>query len=701
MPTQRGYVSARKTVFRLFAVVSAFLFLAATFIFCISLLVPSPREAVSANAAYESYHYYQLPEHQKKIALSFDDGPDPEATKKIVDTLSAAGVPATFFLIGQHVLAYPDLARYVVDKGFTIGNHTFTHSSRVHDSPQRLAAELAATDRIIERATGVRTRYYRPPYLLTIGIDPAPNPWVSEEPANLWALQMGYVPVGIDIDSHDWNATTAEGIIERFEQEITDNRHIALFHDVPHTAEALPQILSWLKAEGYQIVPLEELLVPTAGVPPLSEYSIFAPVETAYLHFLSHAGVGLGAIGALLLGLLLLRIFVLMSLLARKNHEAPPPPLGRYPLISVLIPAYNEEENIEATVQSVLQSDYPRREIIVIDDGSIDSTADRVRALCKKYPKVVRLLEIENGGKARALTIATEDARGEILVVLDADAVLESSALHAFARHFVDPRVGAVAGKVYTTGTNGLLGKFQALEYCVGQNIEKRAFSALGLVGVVPGPAGAWRTSAVRDAGGFPTDTLVEDQDMTLTLLREGWRINYEPTAIAYTETPATLSAFLAQRFRWVYGGIECFWKHASVIVEQPRTALAFLLMPHNFIFGIVLPVMYPLIDLVLIASVFMGFWSEALIPVLIFTIVDMLYVAWALNGEPRHLQRLVFVVPLLRIVYRQLLYYTVLRGLVRAIEGTGSAWNKVARLGETRRFFEERLAKEHLAISK
>lgn len=688
-------------MFRSFVVVCAFSFIAATFLFCISLLVPSARDPVPEAAAYESYHYYQLPEHQKKIALTFDDGPDPEATKKIVDTLVEAGTPATFFLIGQHILVHPDLARYVVEKGFTVGNHTFTHSVHVHDSPERLAAELAATDRLIERTTGVRTRYYRPPYLLAIGIDPAPNPWINAEPSNEWALKLGYVPVGIDIDSHDWNATTAEGIIERFEQQIADNRHIALFHDVPHTAEALPAILSWLKAEGYQVVPLGELLAPTAGPAPAAEPSSLAPVEVAYLYTLSHIGVGLGAVGALLLGLLLVRIFVLMSLLARKNQEPEPPTLGRYPLISVLIPAYNEEENIEATVRSVLQSDYPRREIIIVNDGSTDRTAQVVRGLCREYPKVVRMLETPNGGKARALTLASEEARGEIIVVLDADAVLERTALHMFARHFVDPRVGAVAGKVYTTSTAGLLGKFQALEYCVGQNLEKRAFSAVGLVGVVPGPAGAWRAVAVREAGGFSGETLVEDQDMTLTLLSYGWRITYEPNAVAYTETPRTLKEFLAQRFRWVYGGIECFWKHAPVVLEKPHTPLGFLLMPHNFIFGIVLPVMYPLVDLVLIMSLLFGWWSEALIPVLIFTFVDMLYVAWALNDESPRLRRLIFMVPILRIVYRQLLYYTVLRGLVRAIEGTGSAWNKVARLGETKRFFEEQLVREHLAISK
>lgn len=692
MPHTAASSSARKTAFRLLAIVCALLFLGATVIFFVALLVPTPRAPIAQDAAYESYQYYQRPEHSKKISLTFDDGPEPEATAHIVETLKRHGVPATFFFIGAQVLAYPDLARLVAAEGFEVGNHTFTHALSVHDSPERLRAELGATEQLLELTVGTHIRYYRPPYLLAIGIDPAPNPWISTIPANNWALALGYVPVGIDIDSHDWDAQTSQEVVAKFKQQVADNKHIVLFHDTPYTAAALDEILTWLTAEGYQLVPLTDVLAPTAASGAvMARTSVFTPAESAYLFFISHTWQSIGVLGVMMVGFLLLRIAVLGLLLLCTRQQVEPPPLVRYPLISVLIPAYNEEDNIEAAIKSVLQNLYPRREVLVLNDGSTDNTHDIVRRVSAQYPKAVRHIELANGGKARALTLGAHEASGEILVVLDADAVLDPDALHAFARHFADPGVGAVAGKVYTTNTRGLLAKFQALEYCVGQNIEKRAISALGIVGVVPGPAGAWRRQAVLDAGGFPEDTLVEDQDMTLTLLRWGWRIPYEPRAIAYTETPATLRSFLAQRFRWVYGTIQCFWKHAGGVVERPLSPMSLVLIPNIFIFGIVLPLLYPIVDTVLVVSILFGWWHEAVLPILAFTILDILFAAWGLHGE-RRLYKLIFVVPLLRVVYRQLLYYTVVRGLVRAIEGTGVAWNKVARLGDTRRFFDEQL---------
>jgi peptidoglycan-N-acetylglucosamine deacetylase len=174
--------------------------------------------------------------------------------------------------------------------------------------------------------------------------------------------------------------------------------------------------------------------------------------------------------------------------------------------------------------------------------------------------------------------------------------------------------------------------------------------------------------------------------------LRRGWRIPYEPEAIAYTETPGTLLGFLNQRFRWIYGTMQCFWKHVDLIFKRPSSPMSYLLLPNILIFGIILPLSYPIVDVVLVAGLFFGVWQELLLPALIFTGVDMLYALWGLRGEGSR-RSLVWVVPLLRIAYRQLLYYTVVRVLVRAIEGGGVGWNKVARMGDTKRFFDEHLA--------
>jgi cellulose synthase/poly-beta-1,6-N-acetylglucosamine synthase-like glycosyltransferase len=362
--------------------------------------------------------------------------------------------------------------------------------------------------------------------------------------------------------------------------------------------------------------------------------------------------------------------------------------MGVQPAVSILIPAYNEEENIAATVESVIRSSYPRREIIVIDDGSKDNTSAQVQSVIDAYPHDgVRLIRVENGGKAHALNVGLEHAKYDIIVVLDADAVLDKEALWHFTKHFTDEKVGAVAGKVRTTASSTLLDLFQTLEYAVGQNIDKRAFSTIGAVGVVPGPAGAWRRKSVLDLGGFSTETLVEDQDMTLTILRSGQKVIYEAEAIAYTETPHSVKNFLKQRFRWVYGTMQCFWKHKGAVGERRGGVMAFVVLPNIFIFNIVLPLAYPFADSAMLVGLFLGEWHTLILPFILFTAFDVIYAMWGVWKEPQA-WRLILAVPLQRVVYRQLLYYSVMKGVVRAVEGTGSGWNKFNKMGETRRFF-------------
>ncbi len=696
MPVFASATPNRRRLFRCLTVFICSALLLSTLVLMVGFLLPELRSPIKYDSAFGYYEYYYSAENNKKIALTFDDGPTPEDTRAIVEVLKTYNVPATFFFIGEHVVLYPEVASYVASEGYSIGNHTFTHSLSVHDSPERLGIELGATTRVIERTTGVRPTLYRPPYLLAIGIDPAPNPWIVPQAANQWALSLGYMPVGIDIDSLDWNAKTAEEVVANFENNLREDRHIALFHDTPHTAEALEEIIPMLQSQGYQIVSLEEVLAPLPARSALSPTPAMTPpvsvLESTYIRALSSLQGGLAILGSVALILLLVRLGVL-GILLQRGHRTPRPLLTRYPLISVVIPAYNEEENIVSTIRSVLQNSYSRREVIVVNDGSTDNTAARVKALCATLPpNMVKLISIKNGGKARALNIAMRRARGEVVAILDADAVLKNGALHAFARHFDDPQIGAVAGKVYTASLKGLLNKFQALEYAVGQNIEKKAFSVIGAVGVVPGPAGAWRRAALLQIGGFSSDTLVEDQDMTLTMLRRGWKIAYEPDAVAYTETPDTLQKFLTQRFRWVYGMMQCYWKHLGTMGAQPFSPLSYALFPHTIVFSILLPFCYLMVDALLVMSLFFGFSMHALLPILFFTGVDMIYTAWGLKDEPEG-WKLLWVVPLQRFAYRPLIYYTIVRGFVRAIEGSGSAWNKFSKAGDTQRFFEKHLA--------
>lgn len=795
MPIFLDTSKRRKHIFRS-SVVIFFLVL----LFCLTALVQSvffnspSRPALTYKTASESYYYYYSTLNKNKIAITFDDGPKPVLSEKIMDALERNRVPAAFFYIGKSIFMHPNIVYDAGRRGFTIGNHSFMHSDNVDRSPNRLSLELHATEYLISRITGKASFYYRPPYLNGIGVDPSMNPYLPVPDEIVWVMENGYNPVGSDIDPEDWLATSKEDVIDRLHTALTDspNGHILLLHEDQQTLEALDDIVATLRTSGYSIVSLDELLTPPqsiqltqslslgstdektkgevsllqwflykdgdldpylitgtfgiqthealirfqlkhrliSGATPASSAgvtdkatraaiasaapTVLTPLASgkglpgslyasevgnffryAYINIFPTAHAVLAFMVRFALFLVILRCLVVLTFLTIGHFKKTPladiqtlrkktKRLG----VSILIPAYNEQENIRATVESVLRSQHARREIVVVDDGSTDKTGDIVRQVISEHmSEPIRLVQVENGGKARALNHAMQAARYDVCAVLDADAVLDPDALTYFVQHFSDSRIAAVAGKVGTTQSKYTLDLFQALEYAIGQNIDKRAVSILGAVGVVPGPAGAWRKSAIIEAGGFSSDTLVEDQDMTLTLLRNGKKVAYEEKAVAYTETPHTVKNFLKQRFRWVYGTIQCFWKHKRVIIERPVSGMSLIVMPNIFIFNILLPLSYPFADSALVFGLLISDWHGLVAPFAIFTAFDVFYAGIGAWPE-RNRWKLLCVVPLQRIAYRQLLYYSVMRGVVRAIEGTGSGWNKFAKVGETQRFY-------------
>ena len=207
--------------------------------------------------------------------------------------------------------------------------------------------------------------------------------------------------------------------------------------------------------------------------------------------------------------------------------------------VSVLIPAYNEEKVIALTVERILSSDYRNLEVLVIDDGSADHTAEVVRNRFADEKRVT-LISIPNGGKANALNTALRQATGTVVVALDADTQFNADTISRLVRWFADPEIGAVAGNAKVGNRINMITRWQALEYIVAQNLERRALSALDTLTVVPGAVGAWRREALLDMGGFPADTLAEDQDLTIAIQTAGYRVLFDTTAIAWTEAPAT-----------------------------------------------------------------------------------------------------------------------------------------------------------------
>src|SRR5207249_7813506 len=279
------------------------------------------------------------------------------------------------------------------------------------------------------------------------------------------------------------------------------------------------------------------------------------------------------------------------------------------PGVTVLIPAHNEEKVIVETVHSVLFSDYPDLHLVVVDDGSTDKTGELLDAHFSREPRV-RVMHQVNRGKAAALSVAMSQAQTEIVVTIDADTEIEPDAIRKLVRHFVDPTVGAVAGNVKVGNRSRWLTRWQALEYITSQNMEKRAFDLLNCITVVPGALGAWRKQAIEAAGGITADTVAEDADLTVAIRRLGWRVSYEESAVAWTEAPETASALVRQRFRWTFGTLQSFWKHADTLFRPRYGALGWIALPNIFIFQLLLPLISPIIDLMFFGSVFL--WGLA-----------------------------------------------------------------------------------------
>ena len=351
-----------------------------------------------------------------------------------------------------------------------------------------------------------------------------------------------------------------------------------------------------------------------------------------------------------------------------------------------------------ASVERILRSDWPDLEVLVLDDGSTDGTAARVAEAFPDHPRV-RLLTFTNGGKARALNRGLALASGEVIVALDADTQFAPDAVSRLVRWFADPRVGAVAGNAIVGNRVNLITRWQALEYVTAQNLERRALAALGAVTVVPGAVGAWRRQALEALGGYPADTLAEDQDLTLAVQRAGWRVTFDPEARAYTEAPDTVQGLMRQRYRWSFGTLQCLWKHRDGLFDRRLPVLGFVALPQIWVFQIFLTVIAPLVDLALVWSLLAGAygwvshpaeWSpdNVLRPIFYwaaFVLLDLSAGALAMALEDEAPWRDLHLLPLQRFGYRQMMYAVVLRSLTSAIQGARVAWGRLERRGSVR----------------
>lgn len=659
---------------------------------CIGALVYTALAFPPTAAAYSYTNREEDAQYQKTIALTFDDGPHPKYTEEVLAILEAEQVPATFFLIGESVVAHPNIARSIVDRGFEIGNHSFTHSTEVQSSRNRLRNELIATDRVIRDATGRSPILFRPPMLENVDVGEFDGARIAEEELR-WAEDLGYVVVGANLDTQDWNVGVGEAdlILARIEDRLPESGPIVLLmHEEAGdgaSLEALRAFIPEMKARGYRFVFVSEYfgLTPHETMPEgaASTLDSFLIAGAKALVF------GTSTFNRVVLVISIFGLLRLWSILALRRTLTPFAYSTRASVrrraISVIIPAYNEAANIDATVRSVFASMGSHDELIVVDDGSTDGTLAIVRDLQRFFGERLRVLAKENGGtKGAALQYALPFARNEIMVCIDADTIIDGEALTILARHFDDERVGAVAGKVYPAHIRSLLGVFQYLEYIQGQNLDKAVFAAGNAINVVPGAIGAWRATAVAEAGGYSLDTVVEDQDLTLALLTHGWRIQFDPDAKAYTETPDTVQQFFRQRYRWVYGTIQCIWKYRAWFFSLQRPSLGWVILPNALIFNLLIPALVPVLDIALLLGLagLVNIWS-VLIPFLVYTLFDMWGAIEGLSYEKEPPYRLIPLVVWQRFFYRYALAAAIIQSVGVALAGTFVAWGEQTRRGE------------------
>ena len=671
----------------------------------------------------------------KTIVLTFDDGPNPEYTEKVLKILQDNDVPGTFFVVGSMVSRYPDAVQDMVAQGNEVGIHTFSHVDLSYQSTSRLERELSQTQLALAGAAGITTTLFRAPYSAeTDAIDNYSWPVYKK------IAKLGYTSVFIDTDSDDWKQPGVASIIKTATPKKNKGASV-LFHDAggdrDQTLLALPKYIKKMKAKGYTFTTVSGALAkqrsandgagaganagtgagvqagqqpggsgqqpgsaPGAGAGAGNGTTTTAVEQAAHreatgttlyegkaliyaVAFAEWSMPGL-ATGLAVVGVAVMGRFGMMLVLARRHYRQRNkrrfgwgPEVTRP--VSVIVPAYNEKECIENTINSLTQSTHPI-EIIVVDDGSTDGTAALVEAMGVPNVRVIRQ---ENAGKPAALNNGVRNASYDIVVMMDGDTVFEPDTVRQLVQPFANEEVGAVAGNAKVGNRNTVIGAWQHIEYVMGFNLDRRMYDLLRCMPTIPGAIGAFRRDAVLEVGGMSEDTLAEDTDITIAMHRKGWRVVYQEHARAWTEAPGSLKQLWSQRYRWSYGTMQALWKHRKSLTDKgPSGRFGRVGMPLVVIFQIITPIFAPLIDVFTVYSmIFVDFWASLLAWLAVLA-VQLLCAAYAFRLDHEK-YRYLLMMPLQQLAYRQMMYLVLIHSSITALTGGRLRWQKLKRTGE------------------
>ncbi|GGK24694.1 bi-functional transferase/deacetylase [Streptomyces camponoticapitis] len=617
----------------------------------------------------------------RKLVLTFDDGPDPEWTPKVLDKLKEYDAHAVFFVTGTMASRHPELVRRMVDEGHEIGLHTFNHPDLAYQSESRIEWELTQNQLVLAGAAGIRTSLFRPPY--SSFADAMDN---RSWPVAEYIGGLGYITVLNNTDSEDWKRPGV-GVITRNATPKSPRGAIVLMHDSggdrSQTVAALDDLLPTMQDKGYEFANLTEALgAPSAhtrvsGVELLQGKAFVGAVAVSEATT-SALVAGLAVIGVLVIGrfgLMLVLSFAHARKVRGRGFSWGEPVTEP---VTVLVPAYNERECIANTVRSLMESDHPI-EVIVIDDGSTDGTADIVEAMWLPNVHVVRQV---NGGKPAALNNGIAHASHDIVVMMDGDTVFEPSTVRELVQPFGDPRVGAVAGNAKVGNRDSLIGAWQHIEYVMGFNLDRRMYDLLGCMPTIPGAVGAFRRQALERVGGMSEDTLAEDTDITMAMHRDGWRVVYAERARAWTEAPESVQQLWSQRYRWSYGTMQAIWKHRRAVIERgPSGRFGRVGLPLVSLFMVLFPLLAPLIDVFLLYGLVFGPTRNTVVAWLGVLAVQAVCAAYAFRLDRERMIHLISL-PLQQILYRQLMYVVLLQSWITALTGGRLRWQKLRRTG-------------------
>jgi len=382
--------------------------------------------------------------------------------------------------------------------------------------------------------------------------------------------------------------------------------------------------------------------------------------------------------------LLVLRHFVLTWFSYLHQRElAYEPVQDNYPFVSIIVPAFNEGEVIAASLSSLLELRYPYYEIIAVDDGSTDNTYEKMREFeGNHYGVRVSVYRKENSGKADTLNYGIRRSKAPVVVCMDSDSRLTPAALRYAVRHFNDPHVGAVAGNVKVINRHNIWTKLQALEYIEGLNIVRKAQAFWRTVNVIPGPIGIFRRSAIEGVGGYDSDTFAEDFDMTVKILAEGWKIHYEPKAVAYTEAPEELLDIIKQRYRWSRGILQALRKQKHLLTRTNVHITTPLSLWYMIFEGLVWPAMniFANVFFVWIALIY-GMTKLLVMWWLLLTVLDLLIAVHAILMEREDMGLAIYAV-FYRFFYILIIDVTKVFATLEELVGLDMSWGKLARKG-------------------